>query len=178
MIARPITLGGPPGGGKSTAGRALALRLGLTYVSAGEFFRAEGRARGLTVEEYSRYAETHPEVDEALDRRVQEFARPGHILDGRIQGPLARRRGVEVYGFIVTARPDVRAARVARRDGLDVAEAARRIAEREASELDRYRRLYGIDLRTESGETTVDSSELTPAEVVEALAGALREGSP
>ncbi len=178
MIDRPITLGGPPGGGKSTAGRALALRFGLTYVSAGEFFRAEGRARGLTVEEYSRYAQAHPEVDEALDRRVQEFARPGYLLDGRIQGPLARRRGLEVYGFIVTARPDVRAARVARRDGLGLEEAARRIAEREASELERYRRLYGIDLRSETGETTVDSSDLTPAEVVDALVRGLRGVSP
>ncbi|MHB1435207.1 MAG: (d)CMP kinase [Thermoplasmata archaeon] len=177
MIDRPITLGGPPGGGKSTAGRALALRLGLTYVSAGEFFRADGRARGMTVEEYSRFAEAHPEVDEALDRRVQEFARPGCLLDGRIQGPLARRRGVAVYGFIVTARAEVRAVRVARRDGLSVTEAARRIEAREASEVARYRQLYGIDLAAERDETTIDSSDLTPAEVVEQLAGWLPGGS-
>jgi len=169
VIDRPITLGGPPGGGKSTAGRALAVRLGLAYVSAGEIFRADGRARGMTVEEYSEFARTHPEVDETLDRRVQEFARPGHILDGRIQGPLARRRGVAVYGFIVTARLEIRAARVARRDHLSVGEATRRIVEREASEVMRYRRLYGIDLSAGPDETTIDSSDLTPAEVVEAI---------
>ncbi len=177
MIDRPITLGGPPGGGKSTAGRALALRLGLTYVSVGEFFRAEGRARGMTVEEYSGFALAHPEVDERLDRRVQEFARPGHVLDGRIQGPLARRRGVAVYGFIVTARPEIRAARVAHRDGLGIEEAARRIAGREASEIARYRRLYGIDLTAESDDTTIDSSDLTPPDVVERLIGRLPGGS-
>lgn len=169
MIDRPVTLGGPPGGGKSTAGRRLADRLQLRYVSAGDFFRADARERGLSVEEYSRYAELHPEVDRELDHRMAEFARPGFVLDGRIQGPLARRRAEKVHDIIVTAEPPVRAARVAQRDRLPVEEAACRIAAREASERDRYLRLYGIDLATETADWRVDSTRLSPEAVVESI---------
>jgi cytidylate kinase len=166
---RVVALGGPPGSGKTTAARALALRHGLTLVSAGERFRAEARAHGLDLEAFSRYAETHAEVDRRLDEGLLAEAAPGRLLEGRIQGPLLRRRGVPVAYLAVVARPEVRAERIARRDGIPVEESRRRMAAREASEHRRYLALYGIDLDRESPDLAVDSSDLTPAAVVAAL---------
>jgi CMP/dCMP kinase len=160
-----VALGGPPGSGKSTAGRRVAGELRLEYRSAGETFRTEAKSRGLDLEAFGRYAETHPEVDAELDRAMQALARPGVLLDGRIQGALCRRHGIPVAAVVVTATAAERARRLAVRDGQTVEEAARAIAVREASERDRYRRFYGIDVDREPADLTVDSTSLGPEEV-------------
>ncbi|MGB6501651.1 MAG: AAA family ATPase, partial [Thermoplasmata archaeon] len=77
MIHRVVTLGGPPGSGKSTAGRLVAAELGLQLRSAGEMFRAEAVSQGMSLAVFGRYAEAHPEVDRELDRRMQALAAPG-----------------------------------------------------------------------------------------------------
>jgi len=162
-----VAVGGPPGGGKSTAGRLVAAELGLEYLSAGDVFRREAKARGLDLEAFGRYAEEHPEVDRGLDTRMQALARPGVLLDGRIQGALCRRHGTPVASIVVTAAADERARRVAGRDGQSVEEARRAIALREASERTRYLRFYGIDLDREPADLEVDSTT-TPAHAVAA----------
>ena len=174
MIRAVVAVGGPPGGGKSTAGRAVARELGLDYRSAGDVFRAEARHRGLDLEAFGRYAETHPEVDRELDRAMQALARPGVLLDGRIQGALCRRAGVPVEVIVVTASAAERARRLAGRDHQSVEEAARAIAVREASERSRYLRFYEIDLEREVPDLLVDSTTKPPEEVVATIVAFLR----
>ena len=169
MIRTVITIGGPPGSGKSTAGRLVAERLGLEYCSAGEAFRAEGRRRGMDVEEFGQYAEEHPEVDRALDEAMQALATPGRLLEGRIQGALCRRNGVPVHYVVVTASEDERVRRVAKRDGQSLVEARTRVLRREATERDRYRRFYGIQLDREVPDLSVDSTAQPAREVAEAI---------
>ena len=160
MLDRVVALGGPPGSGKSTAGRRVADRLGLTYTSAGDAFRAEAARRGMDVEAFGRYAEAHPEVDRELDRSMQALAAPGRLLDGRIQGILCRRAGTPVACVVVTAEREERVRRVAHRDGQSLAEASQRVKQREASERTRYAEIYGIDLDREPADLTVDSTHL------------------
>ncbi len=164
-----VVVGGPPGSGKTTAARRVAERLGLEYFSAGEIFRSEATRRGMDLGEFSRYAEEHPEVDRTLDDHVLSLARPGRLLEGRITGPLCRRKSLPLVYFVVTAREEVRAHRLAGRDGIPFAAAHRAMLRREASERDRYRRYYGIDLEREPADLTIDSSERTPDEVVETM---------
>jgi CMP/dCMP kinase len=169
VIRRVVTIGGPPGSGKSTAGRLVAGELGVEFRSAGELFRAEGAARGMDVEAFGRYAKSHPEVDREVDRSMQALAIPGRLLEGRIQGALCRRNGVPAYYIVVTASEDERARRVAQRDGQSVAEARERIRTREATERDRYLRFYGIDLDRERPDFTVDATVAPPQAVAEAI---------
>ena len=173
-MRRTIALTGPPGSGKTTAGREAARRLGLDYLSAGELFRQQARERGLDLAGFSRYAQEHLDVDRHLDDTMTRAADPGRILEGRIVGPLLRRSGVPVYWILVTARPDVRARRLAERDGLTIEAAQRAMEEREASERDRYARAYAIDLATERPDTTVDSSAMAPQEVSDRLLDLIR----
>ncbi len=169
MISRVVAVGGPPGSGKSTAGRGVAAALGLTYRSAGDVFRAEARRFGLDLEAFGHYAEIHPEVDRTLDARMQELATPGTLLDGRVQGELCRRRSVPVYEILVTADESERVRRVAARDGQSVEEAARRLRDREASERTRYYDLYGLRLDEVRADVTVDSTRVPAAEVVRTI---------
>jgi CMP/dCMP kinase len=180
VIGWVVAIGGPPGSGKSTAGRLVASRLGLEYRSAGEQFRAEAARRGMDVEAFSTFAEAHPEVDRDLDRAMQEMARPGRILDGRIQGILCRRNGIPVRYVVVTADAEERVRRVAKRDGQSLAEAEERVRSREASERARYSRFYGIDLDREPADLTVDSTRQAPnvvADVIVEFLGSRSSGS-
>lgn len=165
MNARVVTIGGPPGSGKSTAGRTVASELGLEFVSAGELFRSEARRRGISLLELSALAENDPSIDRALDDEMVRRAEPSRLLDGRITGPLLRRRGVPTQYVVVTAEDRVRWDRLAGRDGGSVEDVAAQTKARETSERDRYHRYYDIDLAKESPDLLVDSSELSPGEV-------------
>jgi len=174
VIRSVVALGGPPGSGKSTAGRLVASELGLEYRSAGEEFRREAQRRGLTLEELGRYAERHPEVDRELDRAMEALARPGVLLEGRVQGALCRRRGVPVLWVVVTASEEERARRIAGRDHQSLEEARTAIRRREASERSRYLGFYGIDLDQERPDLEVDSTDRSPAEVAQRIVAFLQ----
>jgi len=175
VIAAVVTLGGPPGSGKSTAGRRVAEALSLEFRSAGEIFRAEARRHGMDLEAFGHFAAQHPEVDRELDRSMQALARPGRVLEGRVQGPLCRRAGVPVYDVIVTAREDVRVRRVAERDGEPLELARAKVRDREAAERARYLDFYGIDLDRETAGLVVDSSDRPPSAVADAILAYIRE---
>lgn len=169
MIDRVVTLAGPPGSGKSTAGRLLAEVLHLEFRSAGELFRAQAAARGMDVGAFSRYAEQHEEIDRGLDAEMAALARPGRLLDGRLVGALARRAGTACHYLVVTCEAEERYRRLSQRDRVPLPEARARTLAREASERDRYRRYYGIDLDTERPDLSVDSTRIPANEVMEQL---------
>jgi predicted cytidylate kinase len=165
VSAPVVTLGGPPGSGKSTAGRRVASSLGLEFLSAGELFRAEAKRRGISLAELGRRAELDPSIDRALDDEMATRARPSRLLDGRITGPICRRRGIPVLYVVVTAEEEVRWKRIVGRDGGRLEEVARETKAREESERTRYLHHYKIDLTTERADLTVDASHLTPEQV-------------
>jgi cytidylate kinase len=173
-VSEPVvTIGGPPGSGKSTAGRQVAGLRGLEFVSAGELFREEARRRGLTLSGLSELAEREEAIDRTLDDEMVRRAHPGRLLDGRLTGPLLRRRGVPNRYIVVTAEERVRWVRLAGRDGGSVDDVGRDTRAREASERSRYLRYYGIDLDAETPDLTVDSTHATPAEVTGQILGFL-----
>lgn len=174
MIPFVVAIGGPPGSGKSTAGRKVAEALGLTFRSVGEAFRAEAREHGMDLEAFGRWAESHPEVDRELDRRMAELARPGVVLEGRIQGTLLKRAGVPVRSVRVTASRPERLQRLARRDGGSPEETESQLAAREASERTRYAEFYGIDLDHETADLTVDATRASADEVAQTIVAYLK----
>lgn len=173
-----VTLSGPPGSGKTSAGRRAAKELALEYLSVGELFRAEAERHGMDLEKFSRYAESHEEVDRTLDDRWLALARPGVFLEGRLVGALSRRQGKAGLYLVVTAPAEVRYQRLAERDGIPV-EVARRATElREASERDRYWRYYGIDLDREQPDLVIDSQSLGIEEVSQRVIRFVRDQGP
>jgi len=180
VIRRVVTVAGPPGSGKSTAGRTVAAALGLEYRSAGDEFRAAAARRGMDLAAYGAYAEAHPEVDRALDDAMQALATPGRLLDGRIQGALCHRAHRPVWALVVTAAEEARVARVAGRDGGPPAEVRAALRAREESEHRRYRAFYGIDVDREPADLTVDATVAGPDEVARTIVDflAARESTP
>ena len=124
---------------------------------------------------FNRYAQGRPEVDEELDRRMIEIARgEAVVLDARLSAWHAREAGVPSLRVLLTVPPEVAAQRVANRDGGEAQAALRVNAEREASELKRYRELYHFDPTDHTHyDLVIDSSRFTPDQIADQVVAAL-----
>jgi len=169
-----ITVSGPPGSGTTTTAEHVAARLEVTLVPGGAVFRAMARERGMSLAEFGLYATDHPEVDVELDARLAERARKGSVLiESRLAGWICRNEGLVAVTAYIDCPAEVRAGRVAAREGLSVARALVDNGERERVERARYLALYGIDLDDLSiYELVLDSSELKPDELAARIADA------
>jgi cytidylate kinase len=141
-----LTVSGPPGSGKSTTAAGLAESLGYEHVSGGDIFRELAAERGLSLAEFNARAEADPEIDRTLDRRLATVARDRDdvVLESRLAGWLA---GDDAdLRLWLTAPLDVRAARIADREGGPVDRVREETRRRERSEAGRYDEYYGIDI--------------------------------
>jgi cytidylate kinase len=162
-----IAIGGPIGVGKSTIAHALADRLGIPCVSAGGVFRELARLRGVSVVELNRLAEDDPTIDRDLDRLQGELARRGPcVVESRLSGWMVD-ADLKVW---LDAPLEIRAARVAGREGQVSEDARRDLLARERSEWSRYRALYGIEMVDRSPyHLVIDTSRWDPDVIVGAL---------
>ncbi|ACV24766.1 (d)CMP kinase [Methanocaldococcus fervens] len=143
-----ITIGGLPGTGTTTIAKMVAEKYGLRYVCAGFIFREMAKEMGMDLQEFSRYAEQHKEIDEEVDRRQVEMAKQGNIvLEGRLAAWMLLKNGVKPDLTIWFKAPlEVRAERISKRENIDKEEALKKMVERECSEKKRYKEIYNIDL--------------------------------
>ena len=169
-----IVVGGLPGSGKTTFARLLARRLGFRYVGTGAIFRSMAKERGMSLEEFSRYAERNDEVDRMLDAEQVRQAHNGDVVvDSRLGAWMIQDADLRVC---LVASLEERARRAATRDGLNADEARRRLVEREQSERRRYRQYYGIDMdRIESFDLVVNSETFSPNQILEIVTAALEQ---
>lgn len=70
-----ISLNGKPGSGKSTIGTQLADALGFERVYIGGMRRDMARQRGMTLQEFNAWSETHPEGDTEFDEYLTRLGK-------------------------------------------------------------------------------------------------------
>ena len=140
-----ITVSGPPGSGTTTLAEAMSSRFDLEHVSSGDVFRSMARERDLSLAEFGRVAEQDPEIDREIDERQTEIGHENDdiVLEGRLSGWMVEGADLRVW---LDAPVEVRAERVAEREGQTPEEARDEIKEREASESKRYQEIHGIDI--------------------------------
>jgi len=163
-----VAISGLHGAGKTTAARALVRRFGLKYVSAGEVFRQLARGRGITLDEFSRYAERHPEIDRQIDSRTAEAAKRGNVLiDARLAGWMAKGADIKI---LLYAPLKVRVQRIVGREARAYKEVLRETAVRERSEARRFKRFYGIDVNDWSAfDLVLNTEHFSPREMARLL---------
>lgn len=174
-----VAISGRPGSGKSTVAGLLAERLGLAHVSAGDFMREMAAERGISVLELSRIAEENDAIDREIDERSQAIGDSGLsvVIDSRLAWhfiPGAVKVFLDVSMQVAAQRifGDDRASEA---ENVDLAATVRATMERAASEALRYQQYYGINYLDEDNyDIVIDTSELTAAEVVDALVDRLR----
>ena len=166
-----ITISGLPGSGKTTVARLVARDLGLEHVYAGNIFRRQAEAHGLTLQEYLRRAETDPSIDRELDRQMETRAARGDaVLEGRLAAFMADRAGAAALKVFLEASEDVGASRITGGDGGAATQRLREIQAREASDHRRYLDLYGVDYHDLSRyDLIMETDRRTPEEVAGAI---------
>lgn len=108
-----IAISGKSGCGNSTVSRLVAEKLGLRVINY--TFKNLARDSGMSFEELALKAETDPQYDLTIDRMQVDLARMGGcVLGSRLAIWLLRDTALTVY---LMASLDVRAARIARREG-------------------------------------------------------------
>ena len=167
-----VAIAGPIGVGKSTVAEGLARELGYRVISGGEVFRDLARERGISVTEVNRLAERDPSLDRELDRRQAELARAGNcVVESRLAGWMVD-ADLKVW---LRAPLEVRAARVARREGLGNDAARDDLVARERSEWARYKASYNIDIDDLTPyHLVIDTTQWAADVIVHALLGFAR----
>jgi len=169
-----ITISGVPGSGKTTVAKLLADRLGLPHVYAGDLYRQEAKRRGLSLEQFNELCERDHSIDRALDAAMAARARQGGVvLEGRLAGYLAAADGLDALKVWLDAGDEVRARRVAEREGADWQAVLEENRTRHGSDAKRYKTIYGYDLGdTGVYDIVLSTDDRTPEALVQELVSA------
>lgn len=161
-----ITISGYPGSGTTTLASALAETKNTTYVNGGDIFRAMAKEKNMSVTEFGKYVNSHPEIDKQIDTQlrkvVTEFLgineandipnktgttieydsdKERLILESRLAGWIAGNNAS--LRFWIHAPITVRASR---RKNETIAQ----LQTRQEDEINRYKKWYNIDVTDHS----------------------------
>lgn len=171
-----ITIGGSPGSGKSTLAKRLSTALGYRRYYMGQLFRDAARDNGMTLHEFGKYCETHPEMDRKVDayqatlgKRFKNF-----VIEGRTSYHFIP-HSVKIYLYVTPREGATRIFTELKRNKKErnevqtvttVSALERAVVRRKLSEKRRYRKWFGIDPFLKSNyDLFLDTSKLTKEQV-------------
>jgi len=169
-----ITLSGLSGSGKTTIAEVLAKNLNLKLINSGDIYRSLAEESKVSLEEFS--AKHNDEVDYEIDKRSLKFAKEGNVLIvGRLAGWVAG-DNADLKIFVKCSLKE-RAKRVALREGKTFEEAKKDILARDKSDINRAKKLYGINLKDLSiydliinnDKLSFEEAKIIPVKKVQAL---------
>lgn len=81
-----ITIGGTPGSGKTSIGKALAQLMDIPFISIGEHRSKQAQDHHMTLTQWNAYGKTHKDVDTSIETWQQALNESGDdfIIDGRL----------------------------------------------------------------------------------------------
>ncbi len=136
-----IAVSGKSGCGNTSVSRIIADTLGLRLINY--TFHDMARERGISFEQMCLLAEQDSQYDLHVDRTQVRFASQGDcVLGSRLAIWLLKDADLKAY---LDAPLEVRALRIAGREGLDYQPTLKATAERDERDKLRYSRLYNID---------------------------------
>jgi cytidylate kinase len=174
-----ICISGLAGTGKSTLSKKLADKYHLRYFSGGDVLKELAKQEGYDVSvqgwwespeglKFLNERVNDPKFDKAVDDKLLEYAQQGNVLLDSWTMPWLLKEGFKIW---LEASLEKRAARVAIRDGITVAEAFEVLREKEARTKAIYKSLYGFVLGEDFKpfDFILDTDNLSANEVFEVL---------
>lgn len=174
-ILEIISIGGEPASGKGAVSKLLSEKLGYSIYRNGEYFRKLAKDHNMSVTEFNKYVENHPEIDREIESSASEYAKNHNkfIIDARL-GFFVVPDSFKIY---LTVDLDI-AAKRAFLDNLrkdtesfsSIDEQKRDLFERNKLETERYLHLYGVDKSDINNyDLVIDTSNLSIDEVVDLI---------
>ena len=165
-----ITISGLHGTGKSTIAKLIAEKLKIQYYSTGQIFRDFAQEMNMTLEEFTKYVEENPDIDKKLDNKIIDIAHKGNIIiDSQLSGHILKT--IADFKILLTCSLETRIKRMADRDDNNYEEKVKETMIREKSELERFKRLYNIDLNNQEEldqlyDLIIDTENLTIEDIL------------
>jgi CMP/dCMP kinase len=173
---RTIIINGLSGSGSTTAAKALARKLGYEHVYAGGIFRELAKEAGQSIEGFLKALENDPDRERAIDDNLMERAKQGSlVVESRVL-PWLVPKEEEYFKVWLTCDFDERVRRLHQREShRERADAKRHISERDGMDINRYRKVYGVDLNDLSVfDLVVDTTNDSPETVQGRILGKFR----
>lgn len=174
-----VCISGMAGCGKSTAARKIAEKYKLRYLSGGDALKALALKAGYKAldggwweseegMEFLRERTHDPSFDKKVDEKLLEWAKEGNVVLDSWTMPWLLKGGFKIW---LEASPEVRAERIALRDGISVEKALAALTEKDAKTKTIYKELYGFDLGEDVSpfDLILDVNQLSQEEVFQAL---------
>ena len=177
-----ITISGTPGSGKSTVAKKLVEELQAQRVYVGGIFREIAREKGMPVEDIVEKAETDTKLDISVDERARDKARQlsekqNVIVEGRTQFHFLP-ESLKIY---IKVSHEEGAKRIFNelqqkeakdqrneREVHSLEETKAKIIRRETRDVERYKKLYKVDITNESNYNFVlDTTNITANEATQ-----------
>jgi len=165
-----ITITGDPGSGKSTFAKAVVEKTGYEMITTGNIFRKLAAEKGISLTELNELAEQQAEIDALVDDYLIALNdKPQHmILDSRMGWHFVK----DSLKIRLTVDPEIAVQRIFR-DTADLREkfgdlqhAMDEVERRRASEISRYKKLYGVDISDENNfDLVINTSYKGPHDV-------------
>lgn len=175
-----ISFAGLHGTGKSTIAQKIADHFKFQFYSTGMAFRALATKYDMNLEDFSRYVELHPEIDNELDEKILKLAQTdtNYIFEGQL--PTYMLGEYRDFAVLLTCNDDVRLSRMAVRDGQSLEDQRQETLVREESERQRFIELYQVDVldpRTilNTFDLIIDTTHLSIEAVFDTCKSALQE---
>ena len=166
LLAMKIAISGLSGCGNTTACKNVAKLLALKIVNY--TFRDLAKEMNLTLDQLQAKAKGNPYYDYLVDKRQLELVENenSYVMGSRLAGWLIEDADLRVW---LTASPEVRAKRIAKREESALQAALEHTAKRDAENQERYARYYGVDVRDLGGYDLILNTELLAPEQVAAV---------
>jgi cytidylate kinase len=158
-----IAIAGLTGSGKNTLGEKLAEKLGYRLVCP--TFKDLAAKEGIPLMEFQKKATKDPDIDKKFDAVLKEQASKGNCVVTTWLGPWMVEPDIRIWIYLPD---DIRAGRIAKRDGITAASAKSHMQERDDNNRKRYLKLYKIDIDDHSSfDACLNSGIYYPEQLVE-----------
>ena len=163
-----IAISGKSGCGNSTISRLTAARLGLKMINY--TFHTIAEERQMDFRTFYKLADADGSWDLYLDNKQVELAASGNcVLGSRLAVWMLKDADLKVF---LDAPVEVRASRIQKREGGDLAAVIKETTERDEHDRKRFIKLYKIDNSDFAFVDVVINASLTPDEIVDRIAEA------
>ena len=164
-----ITIFGLPGTGTTTLGKQLAEKLGYSFISSGNIFRAKANELGLSLYEFDALCSRDDSYDKALDAEIEKIgnSQNNFVFESR----LAWHFIPTSFKVKIVCDDTLRITRVAQRDSMSLAEAEEKTRAREKAGPLRYQKYYGITefAPDKAFDLILDSTSTTTEQLIEEI---------